>query len=203
MKLHFNTTSPFVRKVRVLAREANLMGRIEEVPTTVSPLKLSPDYAQLNPLGKVPTLVLDDGSALFDSPVICEYLDGLHGGRKLIPPGGPARWTALRLQALGDGIVDVGSLCRVEVAIRPESLRWPEWIAGHAEKWHAAVDRAEAEVAAIAGEPTIGTIAVACALGWLDFRFAQDDWRPGHPQLARWYAEFSARPSMQDTMPKA
>jgi glutathione S-transferase len=203
MKLYFNTTSPFVRKVRVFARETGLASRIEEVPTTVSPLKLNADYAKLNPLGKIPTLVMDDGTPLFDSPVICEYLDTLHAGRKLFPASGPARWTALRLQALADGVLDAGTTCRIEVAMRPQEFRWKEWLAGHAEKWHAGVDRAEAEAAAITGDTTIGSIAVACALGWLDFRCADDDWRPGHPQLARWYADFSARPSMQETVPKA
>ena len=203
MKLHFNTTSPFVRKVRIFALETGLDKNIEEIPTAVSPLKANPELAKANPLGKLPTLLLDNGTALFDSPVICEYLDSLHEGRKLFPPAGAARWSALRLQALGDGILDVGGLCRVEVAMRPQELRWQDWIAGHEEKWHSALDLLEGEAATLAGEPTIGSIAVGCALGWLDFRFGDDNWRSSRPQLARWYEQFSARASMQATVPKA
>lgn len=203
MKLHYNTTSPYVRKVRVFAREAGLDHLIEEVMTAVSPLKLNADLAQANPLGKLPTLLLDDGTALFDSPVICEYLDDLNAGRKLFPAPGPARWAALRLQALGDGILDVAGLCRVEVAMRPETLRWKEWIAGHAEKWHTALDMLEREAASLAGDPTIGNITVGCTLGWIDFRFGDDNWRASRPQLASWYEQFSTRPSMRSTVPRA
>ena len=106
MKLFFNMASPFVRKVRVFARETGLDGKIEEVVTMVSPVQENAGLAQANPLKKIPALVLDDGSAVFDSPVICEYLDSLHSGRKLFPAAGPARWTALKLQATGDGILD-------------------------------------------------------------------------------------------------
>src|SRR5215203_5755628 len=102
MKLFFNMASPFVRKVRVFARETGLDNRIEEIATGVSPVQENADLANANPLVKIPALVLDDGTTLFDSPVICEYLDSLHAGRKLFPAAGPARWTALRLQATGD-----------------------------------------------------------------------------------------------------
>src|SRR5688572_19776405 len=110
MKLYFNAASPFVRKVRVVARETGQHQNIEEIASAVSPVKANADVAKANPLAKIPTLMTDDGTALFDSPVICEYLDSLHAGRKLFPPAGPARWSALKLQAVGDGILDAGIL---------------------------------------------------------------------------------------------
>jgi glutathione S-transferase len=203
MKLYYSTASPFARKARVVARETGLDARIEEVVTTVSPVKANVELGRDNPVMKVPTLALDDGTALFDSPVICEYLDGLHSGRKLFPPAGKARWNALRLQAAGDGILDAGILCRYETVLRPEPLRWADWIAGQTEKWHAGLDFLERSAGDLEGEPTIGGITAGCVLGWLDFRFGDDDWRSGRPNLARWYERFAARPSMQATIPYA
>jgi len=203
MKLYMSTASPFARKVRVVARETGLDARIEEIPVTVSPVKANAELARANPVMKVPTLALDDGTALFDSPVICEYLDSLHSGRKLFPPAGQARWAALRLQAAGDAILDAGILSRYEMVLRPEPLRWTDWIAGQKEKWHTGLDFFERNAAGLEGEPTIGGITVGCALGWLDFRWGDDDWRKGRPNLARWYEGFAARPSMQATIPRA
>ncbi len=203
MKLFFNNASPYVRKVRVFARETGLDGKIEEVTTMVSPVQENPPLAQANPLKKIPALVLDDGSTLFDSPVICEYLDSLHNGRKLFPATGPARWTALRLQATGDGILDAGVLCRYEMAFRPKEFQWSGWIDGQKTKWHGGLDQLEREASTLDGEPTIGGITVACALGWLDFRYGDDDWRKNRSKLAAWYEKFLARPSMKATMPSA
>lgn len=203
MKLYFNPASPFVRKVRVAARETGTHGKIEEIATAVSPVKVNTDLAGANPLVKIPTLVTDDGTALFDSPVICEYLDSLHAGRKLFPPPGAARWSALRLQAVADGILDAGILCRYESMLRPQELQWTDWIAGQKGKWHAGLDLLEQNAGELDGEPTIGSIAVGCALGWLDFRFGDDPWRSGRPRLTRWYETFSARPAMQATQPSA
>ena len=203
MKLHYSPPSPFARKVRVFARETGLDQRIEEVATVVSPVKANTELAPANPLMKVPTLVLDDGTALFDSPVICEYLDSVHSGRKLFPPTGPARWTALRLQAAGDGILDAGILCRYEMVLRPKELNWRDWIEGQRGKWREGLDLLERSAGELEGEPTIGSITAACVLGWLDFRFPDDDWRGKRPKLARWYEKFSARPSMKATIPVA
>jgi glutathione S-transferase len=203
MKLYISPQSPFARKVRVVARETGLAARIEEVVATVSPIKANAEVGRSNPLMKIPTLVLDDGSALFDSPVICEYLDSLHGGRQLFPAAGAARWTALKLQAAGDGILDAGILARYETVLRPKELQWADWKAGQREKWQAGLDFLERESAALAGEPTIGSITAACALGWLDFRYGDDDWRASRPALARWYATFSTRDSMRATVPVA
>ena len=203
MKLFFNTASPFVRKVRVFARETGLDGKIEEIATVVSPVQENASLTKANPLAKIPALILDDGTTLFDSPVICEYLDSQHAGRKLFPATGPARWTALKLQATGDGILDAGILCRYETAVRPREFQWTGWIAGQKMKWHGGLDALEREAVALEGEPTIGTIAVGCTLGWLDFRYGDDKWRDKRPKLARWHEKFSARPSMQATVPSA
>ncbi len=143
MKLRHAAGSPFVRKVMVLAHEHGIVDRIELVPTAVSPVQANDGLAPENPLMKVPSLVTDDGQTLFDSPVICEYLDNLASGRKLFPAAGPARWTALRQQALGDGILDALILCRYET-VRPEDKRWSGWTEGQMRKAHqglAAVER--------------------------------------------------------------
>jgi glutathione S-transferase len=203
MKLYFNAASPFVRKVRLLVREAGLESKVEEVTTAVTPLKPNAELARDNPLMKIPALVTDDGFALFDSPVICEYLDSLNAGRKLFPAAGPARWSALRQQAVADGILDAGILVRYQLAFCPKELHWQEWMDGQRAKWHQGLDFLEQDVAALAGEPTIGSLAVAAALGWLDFRYGDDNWRGSRPKLAAWFAAFSGRASMQATMPKA
>ena len=203
MKLYFNAASPFVRKVRLLVREAGLESRVEEVITAVSPVKANADLARANPLGKIPTLVTDEGFALFDSPVICEYLDSLHSGRKLFPAAGPARWVALRQQAVADGILDAGILVRYELAFCPKALHWPEWMDGQRLKWHQGLDFLEHDAATLAGEPTIGSLSVVAALGWLDFRYGDDDWRVGRPALAAWFKTFSSRSSVQATLPSA
>jgi len=201
MKLYMSVTSPYVRKVRILARETGLAARIEEIPASVSPVAPDERVSRANPLGKVPALLLDDGSALYDSAVICEFLDGLHAGRRLFPPAGPARWTALKLQAQGNGLLDAAILARYELALRPEPLRWPEWVAGQKTKVAGVLDALERGADALAGDLTIGGITVACALGYLDFRFADDAWRTGRPRLAAWFAAISSRESLRSTMP--
>src|ERR1700758_2890484 len=130
MKLYYAAASPFVRKGTVTAIEPGLDKKIERVPTTVVPVKPNTDLGRENPLMKVPTLVTDGGEALFDSRVICEYLDTLHDGRKLIPAADGERWRVLRLQALGDGILDAGIITRYELVLRPAEKQWGDWIAG-------------------------------------------------------------------------
>ena len=202
MKLRYSPASPYVRKVTVVALETGLDGRIERVPTTVSPTKPDPGYQrQSNPLAKVPALSLDSGETLFDSPVICEYLDSLHGGAKMFPASGPARWTALRRQATADGILDAAILRRYEL-LRPENVRWADWDTGQTAKVTGALAALEAEANTLGSTVDIGTITIGCALGYLDFRFAAENWRPAHPKLATWYEGFSARPSMKATVPQ-
>jgi glutathione S-transferase len=203
MKLHISSASPFARKVRLVAHEAGLAARIEEAPTAVSPVKPNADLAKANPLMKLPTLVTDDGMALFDSPVICEYLDSLNTGRKLFPAAGPARWAALRQQAVADGILDAAIGVRYQTALAPKELQWTQWQDGQRAKWKQALDFLEADATALEGDPTIGSLTVAATLAWLDFRFGADDWRIDRPMLAAWFAGFSQRPSMQATLPSA
>jgi glutathione S-transferase len=201
MKLHHSVASPYVRKVMAVAIETGLEDRIEPIGRVVTPVKPAPGLVADNPLGKIPCLVTDDGAALYDSRVICEYLDGLHDGPKIFPQAGPARWTALRRQAEGDGILDAALLARYETFLRPEERRWPEWLDGQKLKFGRALDALETETAAFEGTVDIGTIAIGCALGYLDFRFGADDWRATRPRLAAWFEGFARRPSMARTAP--
>lgn len=202
MKLRYSPASPYVRKCLVLAHECGLAGRLDLVPTvTADPAS---GLAKENPLGKIPALVTDDGDVLYDSPVICEYLDSLHGGRKLVPPAGPARWTALRRQAMADGLLDAALLRRYEW-LRPANEKSPTWDAKQKATIGRTLDALEAETDRL-GDPggavDIGPIAIGCGLGYLDFRFAADEWRQGRPKLARWFEGLSKRPAMAATVPK-
>jgi glutathione S-transferase len=201
MKLRHNPASPFVRKVMVIAHELGLAEKIELLSTAVSPVEANATLAGENPLMKIPALVTDDGEVLFDSPVICEYLDSLAGGAKVFPAPGKARWAALRQQALGDGILDALILCRYEIAARPEDKRFPGWTDAQMTKAHQGLAALERED--LSGAPTIGTITVACTLGYLDFRFPNDGWRSRHKQLADWFKSVEQLPSMQATKPPA
>jgi glutathione S-transferase len=205
MKLRYSPTSPYVRKVSVTALELGLDGRIERLPTDTRDPESG--HAADNPLGKVPALVTDEGEKLYDSPVICEYLDSLAGGSELFPPAGPARWRALRRQALADGILDAAVLKMLEMKRRPEALRWDGWVRLQGGKIAKALDQLEREAAApddppTTDPPTIGEVTVGCALGYLDFRFPEEDWRAARPALATWYEGFSGRPSMRQTEPR-
>lgn len=200
MKLFFSPFSPYVRKVRVCAIERGLADRLELVDTTLSPVAPNDELNRCNPLGKIPALMLEDGTTLFDSRVICEYLDTLHKRRKLLP-GGAMRWNALRLQALADGILDAAVITRYETFLRPPQYRWPAWIDGQTAKLRRGLDILEQEAPEFNQQSTIGNIAVACALGYLDFRFGDQDWRGDRPILAKWYERFSRRESMRLTAP--
>ena len=203
MKLMYSPTSPYVRKVMVLAIERGLDRKIVRLATTASPVGENKALDKANPLAKVPALELDNGLVLFDSPVICEYLDSKHRGDKVFPASGARRWKALRQQALADGILDAALLVRYESFMRPENLRWPEWMAGQKKKFMQGLDALEKEAKDLAGGLTIGQITVACALGYLDFRYADLNWRKGRPKLAAWFDKFSRRKSMQATVPQA
>jgi glutathione S-transferase len=199
VKLRYSPTSPYVRKVVVLGLETGQDGKIERVPTsTADP---NSGLADQNPLGKVPAFTTEDGTVLYDSPVICEYLDSLHGGRKLFPASGAARWAALRQQALGDGILDA-AVGRMTETRRAKNEQSPAFLEKQRTVVGRAVDALEREVDGFPAEPTVGTITVGAALGYLDFRFAAEDWRKGHPKLAKWYETFAKRPSMSATVPK-
>ena len=196
MKLAHSAASPYVRKVNACAIARGIDGKIErwKVGTT------DPALLEFNPLSKVPTLITDDGVMLYDSPVICEYLDSIGSAPKLFPAAGPARWKAICQQALGDGILDALILCRYETT-RPEDRRWAGWTDGQMKKAHQGLATAERED--LSGPRTIGHVTLGCTLGYLDFRFPNDGWRQRHPGLAAWYREAEQLPSMQATKPPA
>jgi glutathione S-transferase len=201
LKLFSTDTSPYVRKVLVAARELGLADRIEKFVLRPSPLEASPALSAHNPLNKIPVLVTDDGTALYDSPVICEYLDTLHGGRKLVPEGGPRRFEVLRRQALCDGILEAGVLVYYELATRPKELHWAPFLEGQRQKARQALDVLEGEVASFGPEVDLGQICAGVALGWLEFRKPLGDIRAGRPALFSWYEAFRKRPSMAATEP--
>ena len=203
MKLYVSPASPFGRKASITIAELGLGGKVVQEPATVTPISRNDELVRGNPLGKIPTLVLDDGSALFDSPVICEYLDHISGAPRFFPPAGPERWRALRRQALADGLMDAALLLRYEQALRPEALRWPDWMAGQSAKMAGALDAMESDAAGLGTAFDIGHITYACALGYLDLRFDHLHWRDSRPALAAWFAQVSERPSLVATLPKA
>lgn len=202
MRLWFNPASPFARKVRVVAREAGLDGRIEELSILVSPVKPHAELARENPLVKIPALSTPDVGTLYDSAVICEYLDSLQAGKRLFPGAGPDRWRALRLQALGDGILEAAVLMRYEGAVRPQALQWSDWIAGQLGKVRGGLAALERECAGWGERFAIGEITAACVLGYLDFRFPDETWRAQHPALGKWYEKVAQRPSVKATVPQ-
>lgn len=197
MKLYYSATSPYVRKVLACAITRGLDGRVTLQPSNphASPADLVAD----NPTSKVPCLVTDDGLALYDSPVICEFLDSLGDAPPLFPVTSAARWRALKFQAMGDGIMDAAVPCRGEQAKPKEAARDAQIV-----RFKAAMTRT---VEALEHDVPhrhvdIGSIAVACALGYLDFRFAADPWRPAHPKLAAWFEDFGKNPGILQTAPK-
>lgn len=199
MKLYYSKTSPYARKVLLTALELGLDQSIELVvtnPSTDESLRTS------NPLCKVPALLLDDGMALYDSPVICEYLNALAKG-KIFPKSGPARWHALQRQALADGLMDATVRCYLEFK-RPEAEQHRDVIARQLLAIDAALKAFENDPPSNRKRmPLIGELALASALGYLDLRFAPHrNWRKDCPKLRKWFKAFSERPSMQATKPE-
>lgn len=199
LTLCWGSASPFVRKVMVVAHELGLSGQIELRTSAAHPIERDIGIREFNPLAKVPAARSDDGTVLYDSRVICEYLDAEAGG-VLFPASGPDRWIALRRQALADGLLDAALLVRYETLARPESLRWSVWMDKQLEKVADALDAMHADLPPPDCHD-IGAIGYACALGWLDFRFSDLDWRKDRPALADWHATFETRPSMIATRP--
>jgi glutathione S-transferase len=185
----------------IVVLEKGLEARVEATSRQVSPVAPNAAVVADNPLGKIPCLVTDDGLALYDSRVIAEYLDGQGAAPTLFPAAGRERLVTLAMQALGDGILDAGVATRYETFLRPEALRWSEWVAAQKLKITRSLDHLEADIASLDGRIDVGSITIGCALGYLDFRFADDRWREGRPSLAAWYERFSQRPSMQATKP--
>jgi glutathione S-transferase len=196
VKLYYSQTSPYVRKVVACAIIRGLDGRIERHVTNPH---LSPDdLVADNPLSRVPCLVTDDGLSLFGSQLICEYLDSIGDELQLFPAHGALRWRALKLQSLGDGILDAAVPLRGELA-KPQEAARDAQMARYREVIGRAIDALERDPPH--RHVDIGSITVACALGYLDFRFASDPWRPGHPKLTAWYEPFARNKGLAETVP--
>lgn len=200
MKLYHNPASPFVRKVRVVAAECGVTEQLQLEEIAVSPVATPEALMSDNPLGKIPSLVVNSSLCLYDSRVICEYLDTTYNGG-LYPHTGPDRWNVLRLQAIADGFCDAAVLVRYEGFIRPEDKQWQQWADGQLGKCCRALDVLEKECASFANQTNVGTLSVAIALGYFDFRNPDQAWRDRAPSLAHWYEQFSRRPSLQQTQP--
>lgn len=196
MKLTVSQNSPYVRKAMACAIQRGIDDRIEPWRDAGK----DPALVRRNPLSKIPTLVTEDGMSLYDSPVVCEYLDSIGDAPKLFPAVGPARWNALRQQALGDGIMDATQPRRREIALPLDEGR-RAYIEIQQGKVSRAIDELEAEASKLGALSTIGEITIACALGYLDFRYPNEPWRPGHPKLEAWYARVAAMPAMARTAP--
>ena len=197
MELLYQTHSPYARKALVFAHEVGLESRIEVVHHETSPTRRNEQVFAENPLGKVPVLIRPGLPPVFDSDVICAYLDTLHTGRKLIPPEGEARWHALRLQAAAQGMADAGIQLRWETVRRPEALRYPPLRDGYVQKLVASYDWLERELD-VDSAVHVGHVALATCLDWLEFR-ELPGCREGRPRLAAWLDEFKRRPSMRAT----
>jgi glutathione S-transferase len=200
MKLLSIPPSPFVRKVRVAAHELGLADQLEVEPVETSPMDANPRVTAENPLGRVPTLLRDDGPPLYESGVICEYLDSLVPEITLFPMTGERRWASRRLHALADGLAQEGVTLRREES-RPAELQWTAFREAFAAKLTRTHDRLESEPDLFEAPLDIGQIALGAALGWLTFREVGPPIFDGRPRLAAWYAEFVKRPSMQASVP--
>lgn len=177
--------------------ELGLNERIQLLPSNAHPVNRDREIIAVNPLGKVPTFFTDSGQALYDSRVICEYLNDLANGTLF--PSGPQRWAALTLQSLGDGMLDAALLARYEDVARPEPYQWADWKIAQLDKVHTSLAALDAAPQALADRVDIGTITVGCALWYLDLRFPDISWRDRYPQVTNWYATYSQRPAMRMT----
>jgi len=199
--LHWSPRSPFVRKVMICAHEVGCADRIQKARSVTSMLRPNLPLMRLNPFSKIPTLITDDGKVLFDSDVICEYLDSLHGTLRLHPLDPEHRWDALRWRSFGNEMLDVLILWRNERE-RPADRQFPDLLAAFQCKLDAALSLLSADIAALSAAPfSIGHIAIGCAFGYLDFRFAHIDWRGANADIADWYRIFQSRSSVQLTDP--
>ncbi len=201
IKLTHNPTSPFVRKAMLVVIEAGLADRIQLVQA--DPWNPDDPLAETNPLGKVPALVASDGSLFTGSALVCEYLDSLHDGRKLFPEEPSARWRALQLHGLADGVIEAAVSRIYEQLRRPADKQWEDWIDRQNGKIARTLDLVERMAAAgeLADEPSIGELTLASALGYLDFRYPEMAWGAGRPALTAWYEGIKERPCVAQTQP--
>jgi glutathione S-transferase len=199
MRLYWSSRSPFVRKAMIAAHETGVASRIETIRVEVAATKLNADVMAHNPLNKIPTLVLENGEALFDSRVICEYFDSLTAAPRLFPSNLAERWVALRRETIGSGIMENG-VARIGENARPSELQSQPHLSAYKAKIEAALDYLEADARALTNDRfNIGHLAIGCALGYLDFRYADDDWRRGRSGLAEWHKGFVERASVKQT----
>lgn len=202
LKLFYSPASPFVRKVLVCAHEKGVAEQIENLPSKPGPVHRDPEIMRENPAGQVPTAITRDGTALFDSRVICAFVDTMSSDMPLLPTEPKARFAAMTLEALADTMLTAAVLCRYETALRPAQFYWDQWYDGQIAKIDSGLDDLESRwIDTLNGPVSIGTITVACVLGYLDFRFADRNWRAGHPELSLWFGDFAKRASMKATMP--
>ncbi len=201
-KLFYASTSPYVRKVVVSAILLGLRDKITYLPSAAHPVHRDLSIAEHNPLAKVPTLINEHGQSFFDSRVICEYLDALAGGGLIFPKVGAARWDALIHQSLGDGLLDAALLARYERSARPVQFQWDIWREAQLTKIEASLVQIESLASSLRiDRPTIGEISLGCALGYLDFRFADHPWRERYCATAKWFDAFNATTAMVATIP--
>ena len=198
MKLYYANTSPYARKARMTVIENGLQDRVELI--FANPFEENAELKSTNPLGKIPALVTDDGQVIFDSPVICAYLDNLSTSGRLIPAG-PERWEILTQEALTDGILDAAYAIVMECR-RDDELQSPMWL----ERWTNAILRSveavEDDISRFEGDLTIAQIGLGAALGYLQFRLPDLDWQKNCPNTSAWFGAFSGRPSMTETKPE-
>lgn len=197
MKLLVSTASPFARKCSILIREKGILDKFDE--EIAMPIDNPPELLKANPIAQVPALILDDGSAIFNSPLICAYIDNKFTGPKLVPEGFDAGFKVRRLEALGDAIMEMA----VKIAFegrRDEDKKSELWLT----RWNAGIKRGleEAETAIDGQDFSLGLISIACALGYLDFRHPNIDWKSQYKELAEFQKTMEARPSFIDTAPK-
>ena len=202
MKLHYAPQSPFARKVRAAAIELGLGGRIDLEYTEVVPGQPNRAYGQsYNPLRKIPALVTDDGITIYDSTVICEYLDDLAGGGILIPQQAPRRWRVLTNHALAQGLCDSVILLRYETWLRPEALRWSSWTDEHWDKINSGLAWFDQNNAELDGSVNIAHLALGSLLGYIDLRWPKNGWRDRFPAVSDWFTKLECRPSFLETRP--
>ncbi len=200
LKLHQSPTSPYARKVLVLLHETGQLGDVEIANASGTPVDSGTAPLAQNPLGKIPVLERDDGPALYDSRVICRYLDDRASGK--LYPKAPRLWDTLTLEATADGMLDAAILMVYEWRVRPEAARHEPWVEGQWAKIARALDAVEARwISHLNGPLDMGQVAVACALGYIDLRHDARGWRQGRPALAAWYKKFAERPAMAATVP--
>jgi glutathione S-transferase len=195
MKLYWSSNSPYARKVVVVTKELRIDDRVKLIETSAMPTKENPELSALNPVTRIPTLQLNTGEVLFDSSLICEYLDEFSDGG-LLPMLGPARRQVLKLELFGLDIMDRAVVCRQET-LRPESYRWSGWVDAQFDRIGKVLDVLDANAPAL--DPDLGSITVGCALEYLDFRFGDRPWRSRRPRLTAWQEQVVLRPSMTST----